>query len=142
MLKNIKLNNLKNVATFNLAVSESNKNRELNISNVSSGMHSFFSKGSDKKVSVGCITLKEIFDKNKIEKCNFLKIDCEGAEYEILYNTPKKYLDKIEKIALEWDNLDDKKMNVNFLKKFLREKGFKIRIKFGNEKAGILYAKR
>ena len=142
MLNNIKLNNLKNVVPFNLAVSEFNKKRGLNISHVSSGMHSFFFRGSGKKVQVNCITLKKIFDKNKIEKCDFLKIDCEGAEYEILYETPKKYLNRIEKIALEWDNLDNDKKNINSLKKFLRKNGFKIMVKGEDDDSGILYAKR
>ncbi len=142
MLNNIKLNGLKNVVPFNLAVSESNKKRGLNISDVSSGMHSFFFKGSGKKVYVGCTTLKEIFDINNLEKCDFLKLDCEGSEYEILYNAPKKYLDKIEKMALEWDNLDNEKMNINYLKKFLRKNEFKIKVKGEKNKAGILYAKR
>ncbi len=32
------------------------------------------------------MTLDEIFDDNKIVRCKLLKIDCEGAEYEILPN--------------------------------------------------------
>lgn len=54
----------------------------------------------------------------------------------------KKYLNRIEKIALEWDNLDNDKKNINSLKKFLRKNGFKIRVKGEDENAGILYAKR
>jgi len=140
LLENIKINNLHNVKAFNLAVCGSKGKRDLYISNISSGMHSLFFEGSGKKVSVECTTLKEIFDFNKIKKCDFLKIDCEGAEYEILYNTPKEIFRKIDKIALEWDRLDDKKMNVDYLKNFLEKKGFKIKIKGEDQKAGILYA--
>lgn len=142
LLRNIELNKLKNVVPFNLAVCGSKGKRELNISNISSGMHSFFFKGSGKKVSVECTTLENIFDSNKIERCDFLKLDCEGSEYEILYNTPERIFKKINKIALEWDHLDNEKMNVNSLKNFLEKKGFKIKIKGENQRAGILYAKK
>ena len=71
-----------------------------------------------------------------------MKIDCEGAEYEILYNTPNEIFKKIGKIALEWDNLDDKKMNVAYLRNFLEKRGFNVRVKGEDEKAGILYAKK
>ena len=142
LLENIKINNFNNVKAFNLAVCGSKGKRNLNISNISSGMHSFFFEGSGKKVSVEGTTLKEIFDFNKIKKCDFLKLDCEGAEYEILYNAPKETFKKIDKIALEWDNLDNKKMNVTSLKNFLEKRGFRVAIKGEDQKAGILYAKK
>ena len=142
LLENIKINNFPNVKAFNLAVCGSKGKRDLYISNISSGMHSLFFEGSGKRVSVECTTLKEIFDSNRIKKCNFLKLDCEGAEYEILYNTPNNVFKKIDKIALEWDNLDNKKMNVVYLKNFLEKRGFKVNINGMNQKAGILYAKK
>jgi FkbM family methyltransferase len=44
-------------------------------------------------------TLDEIFGAFHIEKCDLLKIDCEGAEYDILFHTsaphckkPKEYV--------------------------------------------------
>lgn len=142
LLENIKLNKIHNVKAFNQAVGGSRGKRNLNISNISSGMHSFFFEGSGEKTSVECTTLKDIFDSNKIKRCDFLKIDCEGAEYEILYNLPTKYFKRLNKIALEWDNLDNKKSNIISLRNFLREKGFKVKVKGEGQTAGILYAKR
>ena len=49
---------------------------------------------------VESISLKKIFDENKINKCNFLKLDCEGAEFKILESLPNEYFNKINKIVL------------------------------------------
>ncbi len=50
---------------------------------------------------INTITLQNIFEKYKIEKIDFLKMDCEGAEFEIVMNTPSIILDKIQKISME-----------------------------------------
>ncbi len=84
LLENIKLNNLKQVKFFNLAVSNSNDPIKLFINDDESG-HSMFSQSSQ-NLTVNSISLKRIFDENQIEYCNFLKLDCEGAEYEIIKN--------------------------------------------------------
>ena len=143
LLDNIKLNNLENVFAFNLAVCEKKGKRDFFIHENCSGMHSLiFKEDSKEKVTVDCTTLEEIFKKEKIKKCDFLKIDCEGAEYEILYNTPKNILNKIKKIALEFDNIDDYEKNCLFLKEFLEKEGFIVKIDGSNQKQGLLYAKK
>jgi len=71
---------------------------------------------------VKCISLKELFIKKKLNNINLLKLDCEGAEYDILFNTPERYLNKIEKIILEFHDFDGKSSNK--LKNFLKNQGF------------------
>jgi FkbM family methyltransferase len=140
---NIQLNNLKNIFSFNLAVCEKKGKKDLFISNQSSGMHSLvFNNDSKEKISISCTTLKDIFKENKIKECNFIKIDCEGSEYNILYNSPKNVLNKIKKIALEFDNIDKEKRNCLQLKKFLEQNGFEVKIRGAQQHQGILYAKR
>jgi len=140
--ENIKINNCKNIHAFNLAVCDKKGKRDLFISNQSSGMHSIiFKKNSKEKMSINCTTLKDIFKENKIKQCDLLKIDCEGAEYDILYNSPASILKKVKKIALEFDNIDEKRNSLE-LKRFLENKGFSVRINGEIEKQGILYAKR
>jgi FkbM family methyltransferase len=50
---------------------------------------------------VECLALSDIFNKY-FDRCDFLKIDCEGAEYDILLNAPKEIFSKIRYIAMEY----------------------------------------
>lgn len=141
LIKNLKLNKLKNIFPFNLGVSPKNKKEVLYISDTNCGACNNF-KGKGEKIVINCISLKDIFDLNNIQRCNFMKIDCEGAEYDILFNTPQNYLDRIDKISMEYHNLD-KKRNKKTLLKFLEKIGFKIKgVVPLTEKVGMIYVKR
>jgi len=132
--KNISLNKLDNVRVFKLGVAGRRGNRKLIISNENTGGHGFYEDGEG--VDVRVITLKDIFEDNKIGQCDFLKMDCEGAEYEILMSTPKKYLEKIKSITMEYHDNED----VSKLKKFLEKTGFDVKVRGGG--LGLLYAWR
>ncbi len=98
--ENVKMNNLENIKPFHLAVAGRSGESQLFINEKHAPSHSL-SRQFENWEPVHCVTLKEIFDSNKIEGCDFLKINCEGAEYEILLNTPKEYLEKIRKVAIQ-----------------------------------------
>jgi FkbM family methyltransferase len=51
--------------------------------------------------AVQSTTLDSVLDDFQIETCDFLKMDCEGAEYGILANTSQKSFDRIARISLE-----------------------------------------
>jgi len=48
------------------------------------------------------LTLDDVFERFAIESCEFLKLDCEGAEYEILFKASADTLRKVERISLEY----------------------------------------
>lgn len=52
--------------------------------------------------SVSVRTLSSIFRDYDIEYCDFLKLDCEGAEYPILLDSPPELFNKIGLIAIEY----------------------------------------
>ena len=78
-------------------------------------------------LSVSCTTLQNIFDDNQIEKCDLLKIDCEGAEYDILYSCTPEVLKRVDQIAMEVHRGKGENQNINALDYFLREQGFSTR---------------
>jgi len=135
LLENIKINNLeKNVFPFKLAVSARGGEKELYL-NDSPDSHSLYFKYPDrenKSVEIKCVSMKDIFEENNIKQCDILKLDCEGAEFEILYSTPDEYFKKIKIIRLEYHNQNGQN-NIQSLIHFLKRKGFKI-IKFKKNK--------
>ena len=140
LLENIKLNNLDYVTTFNQAISNSNEPIKLFLNNDESG-HSMFSKSS-KSIIIDSISLQKFFDKNKIERCDFLKLDCEGAEYEIIKNLPLEYFQKIDKLVIEYHMADSHPEFLIEFKEILSQQNFKIDYKKLFSDIGFLYAKK
>jgi len=135
---NIKLNRADNILAFNLAMADKTGQREISICASNSGGHSFYSDTGN-KIIVNTISLKEFVDQNGIFKINFMKLDCEGAEYDILLACPNEVLAKVEKISMEYHNLDELR-NVSVIKEFLEKKGFEVCVE--SEKSCMLYARR
>jgi FkbM family methyltransferase len=100
LTENINLNRVKNIKTYRLGICGSTGKRRLYINEKNTGGHSLISHGG-KHVDINCITLAEAFKMCHIDKCNFLKMDCEGAEYEIIMKTPASILKRIDKISME-----------------------------------------
>jgi len=140
---NIKLNNLNNVKIINAAICY--KNKEIEIINypkfniichaidlkpsiiTKSLINLRFIFNNQKPIieKAKCISLEQIIEINKINKIDFLKIDCEGSEYNILRNLPKKYFKIINKIAMEFHEFAIDQKHVE-LKNILQNNGFKV----------------
>lgn len=73
--------------------------------------------------TVECITLQTLFEKENIQRCSLLKMDCEGAEFEILHALSGSILGKIDAIVLEYHLRQDadfqKLLNILYLGNFL-----------------------
>jgi len=100
-----------------------------------------FSKSS-RTINVDSISLQKIFDDNDIETCNFLKLDCEGTEYEILENLPLSYFNKIQKLVIEYHMADSHPELLENLKKLLIEQNYSLKTKKLFSDIGFLYASK
>ena len=136
---NLVLNNIKNVTAINAAVSANTGNVIIYLNDDESG-HSMHVIGH-KQIQVKSFSLKEIIDSNHLEKCNFLKIDCEGEEYEIIKTLPSQYIDKIDKMCIEYHFVDKKPHLLENLIKKLRS-SYIIKTRKVLPDIGFLYANR
>ncbi|MCW8810097.1 MAG: FkbM family methyltransferase [Ignavibacteriaceae bacterium] len=144
--KNIEQNKIKNVKYYNKAIFD--KTGELSFYYTKEGDPSDTSlfKISQVKKSfeekIKSISLNDFFQQEQLKICNFMKIDCEGAEYSILMNSDPSTLSKIQKIAMEWHRFTEEH-DPKSLAIFLKDHGFKlIEPPSYDEIAGLLYAYR
>ena len=140
LVSNLKLNHIDNVLPFNMAVSKNTDELSLFLNNDQSA-HSIFYKSSE-SISVESISLQKIFEENKISSCKLLKLDCEGAEYQIIDSLPSKYLDKIQNIVIEYHSADTKPELVKNLILKIKNAGFKIETRPHHDDMGFLIARK
>ena len=100
-----------------------------------------FDPQNEEIVEVKTTNMENIFSSNKIDELDILKMDCEGAEFEILYNTPDSIYKKIKLILLEVHNMDDETMNHKALRPFIENKGFTITEKLFENGCYYFFAK-
>lgn len=100
--ENLVLNGITHVRPFPAAVSA--KTGELKLATTGAAVQHTTSQTavSQAALTVPAISLADIFRQNHLQQCDFLKMDCEGGEFDILLNTPDNTLRKIRRICLEY----------------------------------------
>lgn len=96
----------------------------------------------DHSFSVQADTLAAFLDAQQIEKVDYLKLDCEGAEYDILYNADKETLQRIQSACIEAHPSTVSKQSLGHLESFLQEQGFTTATLDANVATGMIYAWR
>lgn len=85
-----------------------------------------FDERNSIKVSVPCISLTDIILNNNFSKIDLIKIDCEGSEYDIIYNTDISLIKRIRMMTVEVHDLDNDKNNITFLSGYLQSLGYTV----------------
>ena len=78
------------------------------------------------KQTVNCVTIQDFCREQGIHKIDLLKMNCEGAEYEIFEGCSPGDFQRMPRIRLEYHYLDETKRNGPWLAKFLESKGYYI----------------
>lgn len=125
--QNVRSNNLtERIKVIQAAVCGQTGKRLLYINPINSSMNNVYEpredRGGSKMIEVNSITLEQIINGNKVEKFDFAKIDCEGAEYEILMSAPDDVLTKLPYIVIEWHTYNSHRPEE--LIQFLKDKGY------------------
>lgn len=80
------------------------------------------------KLVVKATSLDKIFEDNRLKTIDLLKLDCEGSEYEILYNASEEIIDKISMMAIETHQGAGENENTQALADFIKKHNFEIRV--------------
>jgi FkbM family methyltransferase len=122
---NIAVNSLQNrVKLFQCAVASTAGEREMAIGE--SPLNSLVADAGSVHRKVQCTTLGNILDEQKLATVDMLKMNCEGAEYEIFESCSKADLERVKRIRLEYHTLSGEKQNGEWLAKFLESQGYQI----------------
>lgn len=127
---NVHQNNLQNrVHIHPVAMGAKEEALTLHINHQSSGGHSLHKYTNDSHgISVPVKPLMTILDQLNGATCDFLKMDCEGAEYDILYTLPEETFARLPFMAVEFHHFsDDPTHRPGPLKEFLTKKGYNLR---------------
>ena len=126
---NVRLNGLHGaVRCFNLAVAGDTSDRELFLD--ASGLYfpTLIAPESPATASarVRCVDLARVLRDGELAHVDILKMDVEGAEYDILAATAQEVWRSISEVRMEYHNLDRERRNVARLKQLLTSQGFAI----------------
>ena len=133
--KNIQNNPTESIVVINNAIWH--KEEMVSISN--RGGNSSIVDLEEDKSDVLAITLESLFLKYNIEEVDVMKIDIEGAEFDLIINTPDETLAKINRIVLEFDKSFDGRFG-KMIEKLAKQ--FGIDILGSPERGGYVYANR
>jgi len=91
---------------------------------------------------VELINFYQFLQENNINRIDYLKVDCEGSEYDIFDSIPNEYLtNQVKKIALEFHyKFEDEKVQKLYNK--ILDCGFETKVVHNGPSLGMIYAKK
>jgi FkbM family methyltransferase len=131
-----------NIVPLNLACAGRDGRASLDLSSNPVSFSLMTSGSSDRRETVEVITLGTFFERHKIDHCDFLKLDCEGSEFEIILDSRPSLMGRINRIVMEYhDHLSDKFSHRDLLQR-LNELGFHTTVYNANGTYGMIAAVR
>lgn len=105
-----KENHFHDVHVHELAVSDTRGEQKLFLGDqtVAASLYEDIASGHN-AITIKTDTLEHIFWDNHIHILDFLKVDCEGGEYDIFYNISRETLQKCKTITIEYHDIDKAK---------------------------------
>lgn len=113
-----------------------------NENSVTASIFTDFANQNKNVIHVKATTLEQIMKANKIDSIDLLKLDCEGSEYPIIYETPRPIWDNVKMIYMEDHPLDNAKRNHDSAVRFLQSLGFKCDSMLADNNCFAVWARR
>jgi len=142
--QNVQLNQVNNVVVVETAIGGQDGKSGLQLVTGQAVQHSTAaSTAAAGSMPVRVSSLQSFFSEMKIDSCDYLKIDCEGAEYDILFNCSPKFLQKISRICMEVHDLITPHARQEIIE-FLEKNGYQTRLTLNpvHDDLAYLFAER
>ncbi len=137
--ENVRLSNVTNVSCHRAAISSRTGSETLYIKQ-EAGWHSFFGDDLSGTLTVETLSLRDLLQRFELKTIDFLKMDCEGAEFLILPGQEDLLANYVRFIAMEYHEISGHR--VQELELPLRRAGMTVRIiPQPRWSTGMLYAK-
>lgn len=124
--RNINRNNAQSrIHPFNLAVGGSRDTFEMYKQDIPIGNTLLKSEASphSEALKVRVITLADVLSQSGIDRCDLLKINAEGSEYDILTKSDRATLGRIRNVYLQCHFINQS-LNIDTIQEFLSQAGF------------------
>ena len=131
LLQNQQLNCLENLHIENKAVLDRHGRIPLYIPGGNGALGSVLQETSSSMEMVHATTLSDLIVEHSIGQVDFLKVDVEGAEYDILFNCSPETLAKVRYVAMEYHEfVGDTRSHLDLVD-LLNSHGFKVTVERG-----------
>lgn len=145
--QNIRANKLERVTTYNLGVWSEAGEIPLNYLNAErlQAMSGQLAPDQEttKETSIPVISLAELLREKVLDQIDLMKLDCEGAEYDILIGQEPELYKRINRIIMEYHDFDASK-NHHLLVRHFKDLGYRVEIypNLVHKELGYLFATR
>jgi FkbM family methyltransferase len=124
--ENIVLNSTNNVVAAPIAIGAQSGKMTLFATGAAVQHSTTNTLGPAEAISIQGLCLDDVFEVNAIAVCDFMKMDCEGGEFDILFNASEATLKKIKNICLEYHNGVTKFSHTDLMD-YLQNRGFQVK---------------
>lgn len=136
---NTALNHCANISVYHLAITDKEGICTLYHGRSNRG-HSTVKRLSQSTEAVTCCTLSTFLERNRINECHFMKINCEGGEFPLLLSTPHCVLQRFGTILILYHCDLWSKNTEDDLISHLESSGFNCVIRNRSKKRGWIIA--
>ena len=132
----------RNIVPLNLACAAQNGRMTLDLSSdaVSFSLKTTSSHGKQETVEV--VSLPTLFESYNIERCDFLKLDCEGSEFDIILESDPSLFQRVKCIVMEYHDHLSKEFSHEDILQRLTTLGFRSKTYSPNGTNGMIAAVR
>jgi FkbM family methyltransferase len=137
--KNRKMNNAQNLHIHKKAVAHQTGKMKFFTPSDNGALGSLLQETDSPMETVQATTLTDIITENNIEQIDYLKVDVEGAEYDILSNCPPETLATVKHIVMEYHEFEGDQRSHQDLVNLLKSHGFHVEVEDGIFPQKILF---